>query len=123
MIKKMWAMKDKKTGEIFAWNDKKYKTNKKCSLFTAGKYWTQNEPAGNTLYEKSENEQVVLFLTDKDPFENVRKLMDDNLDYNYNPVDLENAILKDKTNFDNLPASGESLTGELGIVKTKKERL
>ena len=63
-----------------------------------------------------------VYITDKDPFKNVRKLMDDNLDYNYNPVDLENAILKDKTNFDNLTATGESLfTGELGIVKTKKE--
>ena len=111
MIKKMWAMKDKKTGEIFAWNDKKYKTNKKCSLFTAGKYWTQNEPAGNTLYEKSENEQVVLFLTDKDPFENVRKVYDDTIQVLFDFLRdddsvcrrlkaVANALKKDIQNFD-----------------------
>ena len=73
--------------------------------------------------DKLSTKEKEIIITDEDLFKNVRKLMDDNLDYNYNPVDLESAILKDIANFDNLPASGESLTGELGIVKTKKERL
>jgi len=107
MLKKMWALLIHHGEQIEV---------ERASIFKS------NVTSVDVGFE-GKKEIKPITITDEDLFKNVRKLMDDNLDYNYNPVDLESAILKDIANFDNLPASGESLTGELGIVKTKKERL